>query len=229
MDSRAALIDKVRKVLHLEEHAGTVGEATAAAAAATALMRKHNITRLELREPDAFVYEELFDGDCRIAVKWKVDLLHALASHNFCKSVYSSARLGAPACLHLFGEQEAVGACAYLYRRLVVQINVLTAYHLRQFHSEVGGKRWRARSFRLGVVNKLSIRLAEQRRADSVLPGTQALVRREMDELLEHIQKHFSNVRRRSETKSLVSRTDYAAGQKVASRLPIGDSNKELT
>jgi len=224
---REKLIDKVRKVLELEERAGTPGEAAAAAKVAAALMHKHNIARLELKAPEQFSTLELFKNDCRTAVRWKVHLLHHLAEHNFCKSAFCAATGGRPAKLYLFGEPTAAEACSFLYRHLVVEINRLAARHLRRLQVVTADKRLHGTSFRLGIVHEISTRLVRQKPETRESPATTALVHQEQAALIRYAYDRFPETWEEKRRGKLVCKESYEAGQQAGAKLKV-DNHKEM-
>lgn len=166
MNALDAVTLKVRKLLRLAENNPNPNEAANAAAQAQRLIDEHQLSQAMLEidsqqpvnglddEPVRdFTYDAPLDAPKKMD-RWRVTLAGSLARANACRIlIYGSRAIG------LVGRPSDADAVRHLYAFLTRELEQLTTEHGRRM-----GRTWR-NNFRLGVVDTIQRKLADEREA----------------------------------------------------------------
>ncbi len=162
----AAIMDKLERVKRLQERAGTVAEAEAAAAALTKLLTKYNLTAAEFdhrieRNPQDDYVRQTVDLDGRTS--WQRDLLGAVAHHNFCRVVH----IARTDLSYLVGEPRNIEIVRDLYTYLRREVDRLADRAWEEARGSspdwISSREWK-RSYRAGVVDGIGMAMTEAKR-----------------------------------------------------------------
>jgi len=172
------VLDRVAKLLELADRAGTEHEAANAAARAAELMAKHQITILDVQsrgvESEPGVEEGRLDSDDESAGPSRVENWHRRLLSAVCAAfggrpwMCGRSRMQE---MRMVGPPGSVATARYMYLWLERQIRHMAREAARR-HGETNA--WR-RSYALGVVTRVHVRLQEGRRAGQVGAWSQAM------------------------------------------------------
>lgn len=166
------IVGRIRKLLELSRNNTSAEEAALAAARAQDMMFKYQIGESDLDiTSQERVAESTTDGTVMQSSRerrevWKGVLANTIARAFGCKC-YTSRGLG-EVRIQIFGLTSAVQTVNYMFNYLVLEINRLADEAHRNSGAGVHGKTFK-NSFRMGAINSISSRLAEQTRAQQAV------------------------------------------------------------
>ena len=166
------IVARVRKLLELAANNNSPEEAAQATARAQELMFKYSIGEADLevieteREAEPVENNIIHDEGKKRDV-WKSSLATVLANAFGCKCYFSTE---GGFRLHVVGIRSATQTVAYLFGYIQLEIGRLSdeAWKAHKSETKQSVKTWK-NSFRLGAVNTISNRLAEQTRAQNAV------------------------------------------------------------
>lgn len=168
------IVGRIRKLIELSKNNNSPEEAAQAAARAQELMFKYSIGEADLDvtrndEPEEVVDQTAHteDGKIRRDV-WKGVLVNTLARAFGCKSYRFTDYATKSNRLQVVGVQSAVQTVSYLFGYLVLEINRLADEAYKE-HGRGQSPRTYRNSFRMGAINTIGARLAEQIQAQQVV------------------------------------------------------------
>jgi len=170
------LIDKLQKILALTT-SPVEGEAQAAAAMLAKLLEKHNLSMADLEQKGAAApgVREMGVDLGKAAFTWKLDLAEAIADYYFCFGMVDRYRK----TVVFIGRPDNVESLKMLYNWLIDQIKRISTderkAHTEQTSEHIDPLRWQVH-FGVGAVDRLKMRLAEERERVRNDAGTMALV-----------------------------------------------------
>lgn len=232
MEIQNRVLEKVRKLLALANSNANVNEAAAAAARAQELLFQHKLSMADIEisggEVEA-VGKLNVDEETALQLKWKQQLMGALALGCYCKVITAQAR-GANgqkiARMILVGKPADTQTVAYLYEYARKEIDRLCAIQTAGLGFAF------ANSFRLGacsaIWDAMKAKRAEQEKpAANTSETALVLIKRGDAEIEKFIAKSFSNLRKGPAVRA--SRVDaFGAGVEAGRSIDLNGGHKAL-
>lgn len=162
------VLDKIKKMLALGKDAGaTEGEREAAMHHANLLLRKHNLSMMDL-PPDQHTEAREEQSSTISADKWARSLASSVASLFFCNYYYCRTASAGKDEHYFIGKQSNVVTAAYMAEYLIKSVKREATKRYKSPTSPEG------RSFCVGTVNTIRRRVEEMKRsaAPDAAPGT---------------------------------------------------------
>lgn len=227
----SAILEKLQKLKELAARPGTPAEAAVATAKMQEILFRYNLSMADVDghvQDSAYIDEDLVVEATRHTqwkLVWQKSLVHAIARHNFCKSVWWSGTYR----LSVLGLRHNVDAVLWMHRHVAGEISRL-AVEARSLAAVPPGSRtsW-TRSFCLGAVREIANRLFEQRERDTAASAqSTALVHVSVEALKKAVAERFGklNASRPSREASHYDayRSGCAAAKRISLSRPLGTS-----
>lgn len=229
------ILGRVRKLIELSRANNSAAEAASAAAMAADLMFKYSIGEADLevgtteRQPEDVVEESVMKEGRQRREVWKGVLANTLARAFGCRC-YTSKGLG-EVKIQVFGLQSAVQTVNYMFGYLCLEINRLGEEAFARNSDGSHGKTFK-NSFRMGAINTIATRLAEQTAAhavtvrERVAAGGTAIALYKTD--IERVDAGFKSLSKRINLRAAApiaaarSYNAYQQGQKAGQNLGLG-------
>lgn len=229
------VLGRVRKLIELSKSNNSPAEAASAAAMAADMMFKYSIGEADLdmgpteRVQEDVVEESVMKSAGKNREVWKGVLANTLARAFGCRC-YTSRGLG-DVKLQVFGLKSAVETVGYMFQYLSKEINRLADEGFARNSAGVHGKSFK-NSFRMGAINTINSRLAEQTKAhqvtvrERVAAGGTAIALYKTD--IERVDTGYKDLAKRLNLRTapaaapVRSFNAYAQGQKAGASLGLG-------
>lgn len=213
-----AIMDKIARLKSLHERPGTPEEAAAAASAIQRLMRKYNLTQMQVNTASRNTETgfDKFEVDLGAATVWKQSLMNHIAEASYCTFIrQSSGRTGS-----IVGEKHNVIMVKELYEFLVTEIERLADRGYRALGWT--DRSWK-HSFKSGaagiVAKRISDDAREQKREQEA--QTNALVVLYEEDLKNAVTKFFPRISYRTTQIRAGSMSGYREGQEAGRNINL--------
>ncbi len=161
---KEALLQKAQKLLALARSSNE-HEALLAMEKVRELYAKYNLDRMSTMEAEGFVHQVLSRGKKTLS-SWELGIANILSEHFFVKTIicqqFDPKIIGRVSAIQIIGRKENVLMAEYVYSFLNQQLNELLS---KEVANNRTFNRCDRRSFRLGVLEGFSKKLAQSRQA----------------------------------------------------------------
>lgn len=227
---RQPVLDRIRKLLNLAQHAGTSEhEASLAAERAAALMDAHEIELAELQVggAPASATEDIDRAHVTVTrqrVAWHLVLTDACATRFHCHVIMRRATDGS-AGLYLFGRRTAVQTATYTAQFLIAEVDRLCDVAAASWDSwgagGAPGRAWR-NAFRLGCAQRIAQRIQAAAASPAASPSAMAIITRDRVEVAEAFARAVTG-KLRGRVGVTSNAAGYRAGAAAGDHADLGD------
>lgn len=216
-----AIMDKIARLKSLHERPGTPEEAAAAVAAIQRLMRRHNLTQMQVNDATRNTEAgfDKHDVDLGAVMMWRQHLMYVIAESSYCMFIRDpSGRWGT-----IVGEKHNATMVKELYLYLVDEINRLADVAYAEARDRHFGARTWKNSFRVGAATTVGRRIEDDaaREKQEQTNDNNALVVVYEEGLNKAVSEYFPRLRNRTRTMNVGSADAYGRGKAAGRRINL--------
>lgn len=217
-----AVMDKIARLKQLSERPGTPDEAAAAVSAIQRLMRRHNLTQMQVNSAkrNTEVGFDKFEADLGAVQMWRQGLMGAICKYGYCTFLMNAGgRSG-----YIVGEAHNVVVAKELYEYLVGEINRLATDGWRRYrYKATTNKRVWCHAFRVGAADAVVLRIKTDFMAEkkAAVASSNSLVVVYENDLARAVQNFFPHVTSTRRRMSVSSSAGYANGAEAGRQINL--------